>query len=209
MLGKNIVQILQIMMRYWSFYGINVLVWASCHVLFCCVLWVHCCQPWTAKSRTQTVSFMGRKNALSILWHTLQLPAMQLSYILFYSSSLHVSNGVQWVHRCAVCTNIVRSGQESRPIKSGLDSSSDSRFAPSQWETALLCNDVAHWLDVSLNQPWDSDRVYSLQKYPLSYILCLLYNSTERNLVFGKQPSPHWTAKRDTPISRYMFTKTR
>ena len=23
------------------------------------------------------------------------------------------------------------------------------RFAPSQWETALLCNDVCHWLDVS------------------------------------------------------------
>ena len=22
----------------------------------------------------------------------------------------------------------------------------DSRFAPSQWETALLCNDVSHWL---------------------------------------------------------------
>ena len=26
----------------------------------------------------------------------------------------------------------------------------DSRVAPSQWETALLCNDVSHWLDASL-----------------------------------------------------------
>ena len=26
----------------------------------------------------------------------------------------------------------------------------DSRFAPSQWEAALLCNDVSHWLDASL-----------------------------------------------------------
>ena len=26
----------------------------------------------------------------------------------------------------------------------------DSRFAPSQWETALLCNDVSHWLGVNL-----------------------------------------------------------
>ena len=26
----------------------------------------------------------------------------------------------------------------------------DSRFALSQWETALLCNDVSHWLRVSL-----------------------------------------------------------
>ena len=27
---------------------------------------------------------------------------------------------------------------------------SDSRFAPSQWETALLCNDVSYWLGASL-----------------------------------------------------------
>ena len=26
----------------------------------------------------------------------------------------------------------------------------DSRFASSQWETALLCNDVSHWLDANL-----------------------------------------------------------
>ena len=26
----------------------------------------------------------------------------------------------------------------------------DSRLAPSQWETVLLCNDVSHWLDASL-----------------------------------------------------------
>ena len=26
----------------------------------------------------------------------------------------------------------------------------DSRFAPSQWETALLCNDDSHWLGASL-----------------------------------------------------------
>ena len=40
-----------------------------------------------------------------------------------------------------------------RPFCSGLELSSaraDSRFAPSQWETALLCNDVSHWLGGSL-----------------------------------------------------------
>ena len=26
----------------------------------------------------------------------------------------------------------------------------DSKFAPSQWETALLCNDVSHWLGANL-----------------------------------------------------------
>ena len=27
----------------------------------------------------------------------------------------------------------------------------DSRFAPSQWETALLCNDISHWLGTNLD----------------------------------------------------------
>ena len=30
----------------------------------------------------------------------------------------------------------------------------DFRFAPSQWETALLCNHVSHWLGVSLERNW-------------------------------------------------------
>ena len=29
------------------------------------------------------------------------------------------------------------------------DHRADSRFAPSQWETALLCNDISYWLDAS------------------------------------------------------------
>ena len=32
----------------------------------------------------------------------------------------------------------------------GEDIRADSRYAPSQWETALLCNDVSYWLDASL-----------------------------------------------------------
>ena len=32
------------------------------------------------------------------------------------------------------------------------DDGADPRFEPSQWETALLCNDVSHWLGA--NQPW-------------------------------------------------------
>ena len=31
-----------------------------------------------------------------------------------------------------------------------LFSRADSRFAPSQWETALLCNDISHWLGANL-----------------------------------------------------------
>ena len=29
-------------------------------------------------------------------------------------------------------------------------SRADSRFSPSQWETALLCNDISHWLGANL-----------------------------------------------------------
>ena len=58
-----------------------------------------------------------------------------------------------------------------------------SRFAPSQWETALLCNDVSHWLDASLEWAlyWD------LSRWPLSteaslswyicYVTCIAYGS--------------------------------
>ena len=30
----------------------------------------------------------------------------------------------------------------------------DSRFAPSQWEMPLLCNDISHWLGASLEKSW-------------------------------------------------------
>ena len=37
---------------------------------------------------------------------------------------------------------------ESRLLLMSADvTRANSRFAPSQWETALLCNDVSHWLD--------------------------------------------------------------
>ena len=42
----------------------------------------------------------------------------------------------------------------------------DSRFAPSQWETVLLCNDVSHWLGASL----DAAPIKS-QKGLISYYL--------------------------------------
>ena len=37
-----------------------------------------------------------------------------------------------------------------RPIDGPGAIRADSRFAPRQWETALLCNDVSHWLSASL-----------------------------------------------------------
>ena len=55
-------------------------------------------------------------------------------------------------------------------------SKDDSRFAPNQWETALLCSDVSHWMGASLE----------------SALLSLWYN---QNLV-GWYPGD-----RNTPVS--------
>ena len=43
----------------------------------------------------------------------------------------------------------------------------DSKLAPSQWETALLCNDVSHWLGANLE----------LALCIFSYCLTLKYSS--------------------------------
>ena len=59
---------------------------------------------------------------------------------------LHVidTHGIRWEPENTINSiiwNCVRKKWASR---------AHSRFAPSQWETALLCNDVSHWLGASL-----------------------------------------------------------
>ena len=65
-------------------------------------------------------------------------------------------------------------------------SRADSRFAPSQWEMALLCNDVSHWLGASLesaledcwhhwlttkNTPANNTEVYTMYYSPKTKLL--------------------------------------
>ena len=38
------------------------------------------------------------------------------------------------------------------------------RFAPSQWETALLCNDVSHWLGASLESALTASRLDAIKE---------------------------------------------
>ena len=52
----------------------------------------------------------------------------------------------------------------------------ESRFAPSRWETALLCNDVSHWLGASIKL--GLDYVFSsglVVRYIYSYSSRFLY----------------------------------
>ena len=44
----------------------------------------------------------------------------------------------------------------------------DSRFAPSQWETALLCNDISHWLGANLESVLDTWYQAIANKPPLN-----------------------------------------
>ena len=51
----------------------------------------------------------------------------------------------------------------------------DSRFAPSQWETALLCNDVSHWLGASVESALPHD--IKIQRWEISTLQdhCILW----------------------------------
>ena len=53
-----------------------------------------------------------------------------------------------WPFCCGLNVISSQSGVLSKPPEDMIRP--DSRFAPSQWETALLCNDVSHWLGASL-----------------------------------------------------------
>ena len=55
--------------------------------------------------------------------------------------------------RCCLCVESVIYIVLSFYAK--VDHRADSRFAPSQWETALLCNDISHWLGTSLESALD------------------------------------------------------
>ena len=48
----------------------------------------------------------------------------------------------------------------------------DSMFAPSQWETALLCNDVPHWLGASLESALYFVSVRTMHVYVIYLIKC-------------------------------------
>ena len=76
----------------------------------------------------------------------------------------------------------------------------DSGFAPSQWETALLCNDVSHWLGANMKQPWripqehkynrqSKEKNVLLPKYKIKYRSTAVYS-----IDYGHGPSkpcPH------------------
>ena len=61
---------------------------------------------------------------------------------------------VRGIHWCPLMKGVCQHGH---PIIKWAVRRADSRFAPSQWETALLCNDVSHWLGANLETAPSSD----------------------------------------------------
>ena len=53
----------------------------------------------------------------------------------------------------------------------------DSRFAPSQWEMALLCNNLSHWLGVSLESAMYAYIEYALGFVVLSFVVSIIHVS--------------------------------
>ena len=60
-----------------------------------------------------------------------------LSFVHYYGDICNIWNG-------SLCNWVFNKTREQYRYRA------DSRFAPSQWETALLCNNVSHWLGTSL-----------------------------------------------------------
>ena len=66
------------------------------------------------------------------------------------------------------------------------DLRSDSRFALSQWETALLCNDVSHWLGASLESAlWPGASCMVIWEF---IMWALFPNNTTRLLDWDPRP---------------------
>ena len=71
----------------------------------------------------------------------------------------------RWIHNK---TNRKQSTARPRAYFMGCIRRTDSRFAPSQWETVLLCNDVSHWLGVSIGSALMC--LYSIMSYSGWYL---------------------------------------
>ena len=79
--------------------------------------------------------------------------------------------------------------------------SDDSRFAPSQWETSLHCNDVSHWLGASL------ESALLLWHYVSAMASRIISNSTVclPCLQERKHQNPHyWPFARDNNGHRWI-----
>ena len=82
-----------------------------------------------------------------------------------------------------------------------LNIQADSRFATRQWETALLCNDVSHWLDANL----ESALIFNVKLAPGEWYRTLGYGPVN-GLVL---PGSHLCLSQWWPIFRAFIKEIR
>ena len=106
--------------------------------------------------------------------------------LVYISSSFQFLNGIQnWKHAA-----VTRSKSKLFiPVSDGIICRADSRFAPCQWETVLLSNDVSHWLGSSLESVLNMWMVLvnagfrwtnvdlSIRSWPKEYVTVHFYDS--------------------------------
>ena len=114
-----------------------------------CVLWT--CPHWIVSYGHVHIG-SAFHTSLSLPQHTSLLIELSLSVSLAWRHPaeeyklLQCRNWLHWTVKghhgdCLIGTGGIAADNKYR---------ADSRFVPSQWETALLCNDISHWLGTSL-----------------------------------------------------------
>ena len=99
--------------------------------------------------------------------------------------------------RCACVLNIPGHFLSDKEFQwqSFLYNKADSRIVPSQWETALLCNDVSHWLGAKL----EISHIISISLYELKSLVWWIhctkrqcYGAIPDSKVYGTNTGPNW-----------------
>ena len=94
----------------------------------------------------------------------------------------------------------------------------DSRFAPSQWETALFCNDISHWLGASLESALyqivfmhNLNSTWKLLYWPIQdHYHALIIRQTNRKCLqlHGKFNIAFWTILQKLCLENWVHTCT-
>ena len=130
-----------------------------------------------------------RFQAYSFLWHHLEVifPSVTPMYsVTFCITLIVITSRNYWMwyfHGNSTSLKMIReniapkiyckNGQSPRDHLARMYIRTDTRFAPSQWETTLLCNDVSHWLGASLTSAL---YIYKFRGTRLSQSLPSLWN---------------------------------
>ena len=86
-------------------------------------------------------------------WEEAELKRRGNNQLNMQMNQLHMQRNQWYIQLYVIYSTkktITKTGEKGKVINYVKGLRADSRFAPSQFETALLCNDISHWLGASL-----------------------------------------------------------